>query len=341
MYNQHFGLHDNPFSIAPDPRFLFLGARHEEALAHLLYGIVESRGFVQLTGEVGTGKTTVTRALLRRLPANIDVALILNPRLNAAEFVASILEDLGVPYDSQYATLKRLVDTLNRYLLATHARGRNVVVIVDEAQTLERDVLEQIRLLTNLETDERKLLQIVLVGQPELGELLSRHDLRQLAQRITARYHLEPISLQDTQSYIYHRLWVSGATHPIFSKEAIRRIHKHTNGIPRLINLLCDRALLGAFSQGLTNVEANIIDKAANEVFAAKRRKVRGKLIQKVLIAIGIAMATATLTLRVADSRTLVRSDAMNPESTENARTQTPTTADQSDAEKCRTFLMH
>lgn len=341
MYNQHFGLHNNPFSIAPDPRFLFLGTRHEEALAHLLYGIIESRGFVQLTGEVGTGKTTVTRALLRRLPANIDVALILNPRLNATEFVASILDDLGVPYDPQYATLKRLVDTLNRYLLSAHARGRNVVVIVDEAQTLERDVLEQIRLLTNLETDERKLLQIVLVGQPELGELLSRHDLRQLAQRITARYHLGPISLQDTQSYIYHRLWVSGATNPIFSREAIRRIHKHTNGIPRLINLLCDRALLGAFSRDLTNVDAHIIDKAAIEVFAAKRRKVRGNLIQKVLISIGVALATATLTLRVADSGTLARSDSMSPASTEVTRAQTPNTADQSDAEKCRTFLMH
>lgn len=333
MYNQYFGLHDNPFSIAPDPRFLFLGARHEEALAHLLYGIVESRGFVQLTGEVGTGKTTVTRALIRRLPANVDVALILNPRLNATEFVASILEDLGVRYDTQHATLKRLVDTLNRFLLAAHARGRNVVVIVDEAQTLDRDVLEQIRLLTNLETDEHKLLQIVLVGQPELEVLLSRHDLRQLAQRITARYRLGPISLQDTQSYIYHRLWVSGATHPIFSKDAIRRIYKYTNGIPRLINLLCDRALLGAFSQDLTNVDAKIIKKAADEVFAVKRRNIRGRLIQKVLITIGVALAAATLTLRVADSRTLARIDSIIPESIEFAQTQTPKSVELSDVE--------
>lgn len=320
MYNQHFGLHDNPFSIAPDPRFLFLSTRHEEALAHLLYGIIESRGFVQLTGEVGTGKTTVIRALLRRLPANIDVALILNPRLNAAEFVASILEDLSVPYDTQHATLKRLVDTLNRYLLATHARGRNVVVIVDEAQTLERDVLEQIRLLTNLETDDSKLLQIVLVGQPELGELLMRHDLRQLSQRITARYHLEPISLYDTQRYVYHRLWVSGATHPIFTKDAIRRIHKLTNGIPRLINLLCDRALLGAFSLDLTTVDVGIINKAFDEVFLAKRRKLRSKLSQKVIITIGVALAAATVTQRVADSRTLTWTDVGIPKNTEFRR---------------------
>ena len=314
MYNQHFGLHYHPFSIAPDPRFLVLGTCHEEALAHLLYGIVESGGFVQLTGEVGTGKTTIVRALLQRLPKNVDVALILNPKLNAEQFVAAILDELGVRYGTQETSLKRLVDILNRVLLRAHARGRKVVVIVDEAQTLDRDVLEQIRLLTNIETDQHKLLQIVLVGQPELREMLARHDLRQLAQRVTARYHLEPISLRETQRYIHFRLFASGAKQWIFSNEAIVRVQKHTRGVPRLINVLCDRALLGAYSHDLATVTAEIVDQAAKEVFAKPQRRIRvplhlsRKSIVSVL-AMGIALVTATLSLRVADSRTLGHSE--------------------------------
>lgn len=313
MYNQHFGLHNNPFSIAPDPRFLVLGTCHEEALAHLLYGVIESGGFVQLTGEVGTGKTTIVRALIQRLPKNVEVALVLNPKLNAEQFVATILDELGVRYRVEDTSLKRLIDILNRVLLRAHARGRKVVVIVDEAQTLDRDVLEQIRLLTNIETDQHKLLQVVLVGQPELREMLARHDLRQLAQRVTARYHLEPISLRETQRYVHFRLFVSGAKHPIFSNEAIVRVQKYTKGVPRLINVLCDRALLGAYSRDLTAVNSDIVDQAAKEVFSKPRhRRARLSLSRKGIVsvlAMGVAVVTATLTLRVADSRTLVHSE--------------------------------
>ena len=314
MYNQHFGLQYHPFSIAPDPRFLVLGTCHEEALAHLLYGIVESGGFVQLTGEVGTGKTTIVRALLQRLPKNVDVALILNPKLNAGQFVAAILDELGIRYRTEEKSLKRLIDILNRVLLRAHARGRKVVVIVDEAQTLDRDVLEQIRLLTNIETDQHKLLKIVLVGQPELRDMLARHDLRQLAQRVTARYHLEPISLRETQRYVHFRLFASGAKHWIFSNEAIVRVQKHTNGVPRLINILCDRALLGAYSRDLVTINGEIVDHAAKEIFASPqyRKRVPLHLSRKSIVsvlAMGIAVVTATLTLRVADSRTLGHSE--------------------------------
>src|SRR5271157_261529 len=250
MYLSFFGLSEKPFAITPDPRYLFLSERHAEALAHLLYGINEAGGFIQLTGEVGTGKTTVVRSLLSRLPHHADVAVILNPRITPAEFLLTICEELGVTIgEPDRSSVKAMVDALNRKLLSAHAEGRRVIVIVDEAQNLSADVLEQVRLLTNLETATQKLLQIILIGQPELRELLDRNDLRQLAQRITGRYHLKPLSQEETLQYVRHRLRVAGASGEIFTPGALREVHRLSAGIPRVINVCCDRALLGAYTR--------------------------------------------------------------------------------------------
>ncbi|MGB8326306.1 MAG: AAA family ATPase, partial [Steroidobacteraceae bacterium] len=207
MYLSFFGLNEKPFAITPDPRYLFLGERHAEALAHLVYGITEAGGFIQLTGEVGTGKTTIIRSLLGQIPKNAEVALVLNPRMTAPEFLLTICEELGIGVpDSAEGSVKDLVDILNRYLLRAHADGRRVVLVVDEAQNLAPEVLEQVRLLTNLETETQKLLQIILIGQPELRELLGRTELRQLAQRITGRYHLAPLEGPESAAYVRHRI---------------------------------------------------------------------------------------------------------------------------------------
>ena len=266
MYEQHFGLTERPFSIAPDPRFLYMSQQHREALAHLLYGVGEGGGFVQLTGEVGTGKTTICRCLLEQVPENVDVALILNPRISAMELLASLCDELGIGYARDTTSIKSLTDVLNAHLLETHARGRRTVLIIDEAQNLDADALEQVRLLTNLETTREKLLQIVLIGQPELRSLLAREDLRQLSQRITARYHLEPIQRSETAAYIRHRLQVCGASETIFSDAAIDLVQKLSGGVPRLINVMCDRAMLGAYVEGKRQVETAIVTRAAREV---------------------------------------------------------------------------
>src|SRR5918911_3603598 len=233
MYTNYFSLKEAPFSIAPDPRYLFMSERHREALAHLLYGIGEGGGFVQLTGEVGTGKTTLCRCLLEQVPPHVDVALILNPRLTALELLAAVCDELRIPYPAETTSTKTLVDLLYRYLLDAHGRGRRTVLIIDEAQDLSIDVLEQVRLLTNLETTREKLLQIILIGQPELIDLLARDDLRQLAQRVTARYHLQPFSEVEARGYVRHRLKVAGQTRAIFTDAALRRLHLDTGGVPR------------------------------------------------------------------------------------------------------------
>ncbi len=266
MYEQHFHFNQLPFSISPDPHFMYMSARHQEGLAHLLYGIDFGGGFVALTGEVGTGKTTLCHCLLQQLPKNIDMALILNSRLNAFELVATICDELGVTYDKTQLSLKYLIDNLNQYLLSAHAQGRRTVLLIDEAQNLSMDVLEQIRLLTNLETSTTKLLRIILVGQPELKELLAKRELRQLNQRITARYHLLPLSFEETSAYIEHRLSVCHGQVDIFNAKALRRVYRLTEGIPRLINILCDRALLGAYSKHSKTVNASIVNMAAKEV---------------------------------------------------------------------------
>ncbi len=271
MYLSFFGLNEKPFAITPDPRYLYLSERHAEALAHLLYGINESGGFIQLTGEVGTGKTTVVRTLLSRVPHHADVAVILNPRVTPVEFLLTICEELGLPIaDADRSSVKQMVDALNRRLLTAHAEGRRIIVIVDEAQNLSADVLEQVRLLTNLETPTQKLLQIILIGQPELRELLDRTELRQLAQRITGRYHLEPLSSEETKGYVRHRLRVAGSTGDIFTASALAEVFRLSRGIPRVINVTCDRALLGAYTQETRKLGAALVRRAAGEVYGRR-----------------------------------------------------------------------
>ena len=268
MYTSFFGLQEKPFAITPDPRYLYLSERHAEALAHLLYGINEAGGFIQLTGEVGTGKTTVIRSLLEQLPGHADVALILNPRITPAEFLLTICEELHVPVpEAGRGSTKILMDLLGRHLLDTHARGRRVVLIVDEAQNLSTQTLEQVRLLTNLETATAKLLQIILIGQPELRDLLDKPELRQLAQRITGRYHLNPLSAGESAAYVKHRMRIAGATAEAFTPTALREVHRLANGVPRVINVICDRALLGAFTQEDHRVGAVLVRQAASEVY--------------------------------------------------------------------------
>jgi len=275
MYASSFGLTESPFSISPDPRYLYMSRRHQEAMAHLRYGIQEAGGFVLLTGEVGTGKTTVCRSMLEQLPDNVDVALILNPQIGDSELLAVLCDEIGLIYPDG-ASPKKLLDLLNERLIDTFSRGRRTVLVIDEAQMLSREVLEQIRILTNLETTRQKLLQIILIGQPELAEILARQDLRQLAQRITARYHLEPLTSSEAAEYVRYRLGVAGCHRDVFTRGAYRRLYRHTKGVPRLINVICERAMLGAYSGDRRRVTAAMISRAAQEVFGAGRRRSRG-----------------------------------------------------------------
>jgi general secretion pathway protein A len=290
MYSKHFNLHENPFSIAPDPRYLYMSNKHREALAHLMYGLETAGGFVLLTGEVGTGKTTVCRCLLEQLPIDINVAFVLNPKQTSAELLATVCDELGIRYQPGHGSIKELVDNINRYLLAAHAQGRKTVLIIDEAQNLGAEVLEQIRLLTNLETNQRKLLQIVMLGQPELRAQLARPELRQLAQRITARYHLGPLARNEIAPYINHRLGVAGHHKKLFPDKVINQIYRLTNGIPRLINVICDRALLGTYVEGREKVNHPTLRKAAREVFGQTGRSARTiKWLLPVLLLLSLA----------------------------------------------------
>ncbi|HEV8641866.1 MAG TPA: AAA family ATPase [Methylomirabilota bacterium] len=297
MYASFFGLVERPFSIAPDPRFLYLSTRHREALAHLLYGVGEAGGFVQLTGEVGTGKTTVCRYFLQRLPGDVDAALILNPRLTALELMATVCDELRVPYPSGSTSLKVLVDALYHHLLEAHGRGRRTVLIIDEAQNLSAEVLEQIRLLTNLETTREKLLQIILIGQPELVQLLDGKELRQLAQRVTARYHLLPFTESETRAYILHRLGVAGQPGEIFDQRALREVHRLSRGIPRLINVICDRALLGAYASDAHRIDAALVRRAGREVFGRPRRRRHARQLLWAAAGLLVALAGASALL--------------------------------------------
>jgi len=307
MYHQYFGLSEAPFSIAVNPRYLFMSTRHRDALAHLLYGVGSGGGFILLTGEVGTGKTTINRCLLEQLPDNTDVAIILNPALNALELLASVCDELGIKYDLQAHSLKTLTDQLHTFLLENHARGRNTVIMIDEAQHLDFDVLEQIRLLTNLETNNQKLLQIILIGQPELAQLLNRPELRQLSQRITARYNLEPLNLDETRAYIRHRLSIAGlaADRVIFPDSVVRKLFKQTRGIPRLINVLCDRILLGAYGQNKLQADQQMLQTAAREVLGEGsggdsnklwRRRMPWVLLVVIVLGLGAGAVTGLLT---------------------------------------------
>jgi general secretion pathway protein A len=299
MYAEYFGLKREPFSIAPDPRYLFMSERHREALAHLLYGVRGGGGFVLLTGEIGAGKTTVCRCFLEQVPKRCNVAYIFNPKLTAIELLQSVCEEFRIPVTLNglaAPTAKEYLDPLNEFLLATHATGQSSVLIIDEAQNLSADVLEQLRLLTNLETNERKLLQIILIGQPELREMLARPELEQLAQRVIARFHLEPLTEIETAHYIKHRLSVAGMSGLIpFDREARKRIHDLSRGVPRRINLLCDRALLGAYATGRERVDKTIVDKAAREVFDIKDGGAATHLPRKrtLVFALGLAAGAA------------------------------------------------
>ncbi|MFT7723911.1 MAG: AAA family ATPase [Roseateles sp.] len=301
MYAPFFGLKHAPFSIAPDPHYLFMSERHREALAHLLYGLDGGGGFVLLTGEIGAGKTTVCRCFLEQVPANCNVAYIFNPKLTVPELLRAVCDEFHLPVPAGARTVKDFVDPLNAFLLAQHAAGRNNVLIIDEAQNLSADVLEQLRLLTNLETAERKLLQVVLIGQPELRGMLARPELEQLAQRVIARFHLGALSATETAQYVGHRLTVAGLTGALpFDRAALRLIHQLTRGVPRRINLLCDRALLGGYASGQAQVTPKIVRRAAAEVFDAQPaapapRRGRRDPVGIALVALAAVVASAGL----------------------------------------------
>jgi len=302
MYTHFFRLARNPFSISPDPRYLFMSQSHHEALAHLMYGARSNGGVVVLTGEIGAGKTTVCRCFLDQVPDNCNVGYIFNPKLRVSELLRTICEEfrIVVPRHESYPLGKKdYIDAINRHLLETHAQGRNSVLVIDEAQNLAVDVLEQLRLLTNLETNERKLLQIILIGQPELRDILARPELEQLAQRVIARYHLGALTEQETASYIQHRLSTAGlASASPFQQPHIQLIHQLTRGIPRRINLLCDRALLGAYAQGRHEVDRDIIRSAASELFITKatpRLRYRYAALGTAITALALGIAAWTV----------------------------------------------
>ncbi|WP_028116039.1 ExeA family protein [Ferrimonas senticii] len=292
MYKGFYGLTESPFSIAPNPAFLFLSDRHREALAHLTYGLGENGGFVLLTGEVGTGKTTVSRTLFNQLPEDADLAFILNPALTQLELLATVCDQFKIPLPAQ-PTLKQLTDLIAEFLLANHQRGRRSLLVIDEAQHLAAEVLEQLRLLTNLETDTRKLLQVILIGQPELQALLRRQELRQLAQRITARYHLLPLTRDEVAAYVAHRLHVAGRAQPLFKACAIKALHQCSGGVPRIINLICERALMGGYGRQKPLLDGKDIEQAAAEVLdlPAVKRKPWGTIaasVSALLLSAGI-----------------------------------------------------
>lgn len=308
MYNDYFGLKEAPFSIAPNPQYLFMSPRHREALAHLLYGIQGDGGFILLSGEVGTGKTTVCRCLLEQIPDEVDTAYILNPKQTAQELLATTCDEFGIKYPDD-ASIKVLVDGINQFLLRAHQEGRRTVLIIDEAQNLSVDVLEQLRLLTNLETNQRKLLQIILLGQPELLTLLAKQELRQLSQRVTARFHLDALTRDEVADYIQHRLDIAGAKGQLFPASAVNRIYKISKGIPRLINLVCDRALLGTYVQNRLQVDVNTINNAAKEVLgeSPKSSPVPIGIAAGIVLLVGAALLfTSNLTTEPVEPPTVV-----------------------------------
>ncbi len=312
MYNEYFGFKETPFSIAPDPRYLYMSEAHREALAHLLYGVSSDGGFVLLTGEVGTGKTTVCRCLLEQLPEDVEVAYVINPKQTSDELLATICDDLGIAFPEGNTSIKVFVDRINEFLLDAYGRGRKTVLVIDEAQNLSPDVLEQLRLLTNLETSQRKLLQIILLGQPELLQLLARPDLRQLSQRITARYHLGPLSRKELGTYVNHRLAVAGLRSQLFPPATLDRLHRLSGGVPRLINVLCDRALLGTYVKGEGEVSRRTLRQAAREVLGEQAPS-QGIAVPVRWLAAGVLLVAAVLALATIYFRPELLSAALGP----------------------------
>ncbi|PCI03781.1 MAG: hypothetical protein COB79_00205 [Zetaproteobacteria bacterium] len=294
MYTSYFGLKQKPFTIAPNPQYLFMSKQHQEALAHMLYGLQGEGGVMVLTGEVGTGKTTICRQMLAQVPENTDIAYIINPKQSEAEMLASLCDELHITCENT-TSIKALTDALNQFLLDNHAQGRHTILIIDEAQNLDTSVLEQLRLLTNLETNDKKLLQIMLLGQPELSEMLQRQDLRQLAQRITARYHLMPLDKEEVAAYVNHRLSIAGCENQnIFPASVLQQLFQYTGGVPRLINLIADRALLGAYASEQTKVNKHILHQARDEVLGATQIQTEHrsplKLILLLVLIVGIGI---------------------------------------------------
>jgi general secretion pathway protein A len=328
MYKEYFGLKDPPFSIAPDPHYLYMSNNHREALAHLLYGINSDNGFVLLTGDVGTGKTTVCRCLLQQLPENSNIAFIINPKLSVDELLAVICDELDIIYPAGNTSNKIFIDNINNYLIEANTKGRRTVLIIEEAQNLSPDVLEQIRLLTNLETNERKLLQIILVGQPELNDILAKPELKQLQQRITARFHLGPLTKKELAPYVLHRLSVAGVDRKLFAQATIAALFRLSRGIPRKVNLICDRALLGTYVQGKSMVDMTTLNKAADEVLGIRdERGVTKKIFNRAFASIILVICAAALAAAFFGSKTkdlepeTTRLPVQNPDSS-NVRLQ-------------------
>lgn len=297
MYEAYFGFREKPFNLTPDPRFLYLSAKHNEAFAHLEFGLKQRGGFMVVTGEVGTGKTTLCRYFLERLDDDTVSAFILYPALGTTELLQSIIKDLGIA--TRATTDKELIDSLHEFLLVSRHRGKNIVLVIDEAQNLSRDVLEQVRLISNLETDTEKLIQIILIGQSELNDMLRQRDLRQLAQRVTARYHLTPLTRPELTLYIRHRLAVAGGIGKVdFTPRALRVVHRYSKGIPRIINLICDRALLAAYVLEKNEITAGIVRRAVKELeFTRDRRWYRRFGWTTASIAGGLGLVLALVSL--------------------------------------------
>jgi len=309
MYTEYFGLKEKPFRISPDPRYLYMSEHHREALAHLLYGISSDGCLILLTGDVGTGKTTMCRSLLEQLPENTEAAIIVNPKLSVLELLETICEELKIDFNKNTTSTKSYIDALNNYLLRTHAAGKTTLLIIDEAQNLDMDVLEQLRLLTNLETDTHKLLKIILIGQPELQQKLESPEVSQINQRITSRYHLSPLSEADAFIFIHHRLIVAGGGRmQFFSEDALKRVYQISRGIPRLINILCDRALLGAYVEGKDQVSEKIVLKAAHEVLGhpvAEEKKSVGFSVKTLAVPLILFCITVIVSLLLLSNENL------------------------------------
>ncbi|MDP4978985.1 MAG: AAA family ATPase, partial [Desulfobacterales bacterium] len=294
MYNKFFLFREKPFKLVPNPEYYYVSRSHEEAMAHLKYAIAEGEGFVEITGEVGTGKTTLCRVFLDNLDDRTEVAYIFNPRLGPTQLLKTIADELGVKCRSD--DIKQLIDALNNYLIDMKTAGKTVVLLVDEAQNLTRNVMEQLRLLSNLETNRSKMLQIILVGQPELGELLDSYDLRQLAQRITLSCHLSPLSFREVREYIEHRIQIASIQTPVvFTHSAYRLIYRYSTGIPRLINIVCDRALLTAFGRNQKKINSAIVRAAIRELSERGKKRRRLRELKKPALVMAAVLCAAAL----------------------------------------------